>query len=425
MRKVLRYGPLLGLVLGAMIGTAQATGSGTPEPHTTAAHPSAPPSSPTLVPAATSTVAPSSTTTPIQTCALNVCLVVTPAPTPSGAGTTARVQTAPCTVLDPSTWMPCLAAGGIQMVTSWVDSLVSTAAVADVWTHTDPSLTYANPIVVRYWDGIRLVGNALLVLLVLGVAGEILLCAGGGQTYAGALERFWRLLLVAGLANGSLAVIAQAIDLSNLATGVLDALQQGPLVGMSSHGGSDTANAILLEAILGLIDGVMEVLLFLQMLVRVALLDVLIILAAPALLCYAWPRLQHWAGLWSRLFVATLLTQFIQIAALRLGEDLALYAPLVVLPGDPTRVVGETPLTDLRTWMQYLISIGVFVVVLRVPRLLNNHAGHAVTPLALTLWAARTVVGGVAGAPSAASAGAPGVTPVGGTVAAASSGGVP
>lgn len=151
--------------------------------------------------------------------------------------------------------MPCLAAGGIQLVASWVDNLVQTAAVADVWTHTDPALTYANPVVVRYWDGIRLVGDAFLVLLVLGVALDILLCVGGGRTYAGAMERFWRLLLVAALANGSLAVIAQAIDLSNLATAVLDALQQGPLLGTLSNGGSDTANAVLLEAVLALIDG--------------------------------------------------------------------------------------------------------------------------------------------------------------------------
>jgi hypothetical protein len=74
---------------------------------------------------------------------------------------------------------------------------------------------------------------------------------------------------------------------------------------------------VLLEAVLALIDGVMELLL-LQMPVRLALLDVLTVLAAPALLCYAWPRLQHWAALWSRLFVATLITQFVQIAALRL-----------------------------------------------------------------------------------------------------------
>ena len=80
----------------------------------------------------------------------------------------------------------------------------------------DPTLTYAKRVVERYWDGIRLMADALLGLLVLAVAGEILLGVRLGQTYAGSLERFWRLLLVAALANGSLAMIGQAIDLSNL-----------------------------------------------------------------------------------------------------------------------------------------------------------------------------------------------------------------
>jgi hypothetical protein len=391
MKRALWCSPFVGLALVAMTGAAQATEVGAGKPHTTPQPITTPRPAPTAIPSAI----PSPTATPIRTCGHNVCLVVTPTPTPDhGPGTTASAHAARCDVLDPGTWVPCLAAGGIQLVTSWVDDLVNTAAVADIWTHTDPALTYANPVVVRYWDGIRRVGDALLVLLVLGVAGEMLLCANSGHPYAGALDRFWRLLLVAALANGSLALIAQAIDLANLATGVLDAIQQGPLLGLAAHGGSHTANAVLLEAVLALIDGVMELLLLLQMLVRLALLDVLTVLAAPALLCYAWPRLQHWAALWSRLFIATLITQFIQIAALRLGEDLALTAPLVVLPGNPTHVVGATPLTDLRTWMQYLISFGVFVVVLRVPRLLNNHAGHAVTPLAVALWAARTFSSG-------------------------------
>src|SRR5207244_6262858 len=111
---------------------------------------------------------------------------------------------------------------------------------------------------------------------------------------------------------------------------------------------------------------------------------------------------------------------------------------LVVLPGDPTHVVDETPLADLRTWMQYLVSLGVFVVVLRIPRLLNNHAGHAVTPLALALWVARAFATGGAGGGAAASPAmpaAPTVMPVaaspaglapppaGGTTASAASGG--
>jgi len=297
------------LLLAVNIGTAQATQPGTIRLATI---------SPSATPTATASTTPSPT--PIQTCVKDVCLVFKASPTP-GAGTpsTTAGNGPGCEFWNPGTWIPCLAAGGIGMVTSWVTDLLNTAAVADVWTHTDPAVTYANPVVTRYWDGIRLIGDAFLGLLILGLAFEILLCIGGGQTYAGALERFWRLLLVAALSNGSLALIAQAVDFSNMATAVLDTIQQGPLFAMFAHGGGDGATAVLLEAVLALIDGVMELLLFLQMVVRLALLDVLTILAAPALLCYAWPRLQHWASLWCRLFVATLLTQFVQIVVLHMG----------------------------------------------------------------------------------------------------------
>jgi hypothetical protein len=63
----------------------------------------------------------------------------------------------------------------------------------------------------------------------------------------------------------------------------------------------------------------------------------------------------------------------------------------------------------VRTLLQFLVGIAFFVVVLRIPRLLNNHGGHAVTPLALALWAARTIgpggAGGAAQPPLAAAGG--------------------
>jgi hypothetical protein len=140
------------------------------------------------------------------------------------------------------------------------------------------------------------------------------------------------------------------------------------------------------------------------MLMRLALLDVLIVLAPLGLLCYAWPRLQGWAQLWSRLFGATLLTQFIQIAALRLGEDL-------VTNGATVLAAGHTVSSDVQALLQFLVGIAVFVVVLRIPRLLNNHGGQAVTPLALALWAARTIgtrgAGGAALPPAAGTGRAP------------------
>ena len=93
---------------------------------------------------------------------------------------------------------------------------------------------------------------------------------------------------------------------------------------------------MLLEALLGLVDGVMELLLALQMIIRIALLDALLVLAPAGLLCYAWPRLQGMAALWGRLFVVTLITQFVQIVVLHMGEDL-------VQRGRPPRPWPPTP----------------------------------------------------------------------------------
>jgi hypothetical protein len=70
--------------------------------------------------------------------------------------------------------------------------------------------------------------------------------------------------------------------------------------------------------------------------------------------------------------------------------------------------VGLAHLADVRLWLQELIAIAVFVVVLRIPRLLNNQAGYAVTPLAVGLWAARMFSSGGAAAAGPAAAGSSG-----------------
>jgi len=129
------------------------------------------------------------------------------------------------------------------------------------------------------------------------------------------------------------------------------------------------------------------------MIIRIGLLDALIVLAPAALLCYAWPRLQGMAELWGRLFAVTLITQFVQIVVLHMGEDLVVYAPLV-FGKDGATIVGETSLGNMITWAQYLVALGVFVVVLRVPRILRGYTG---TPLAVSLLAFRSLTGGFGG----------------------------
>jgi hypothetical protein len=309
-------------------------------------------------------------------------------PPPGPAPTT---MTVPCDWTAPTTWVPCLLAAGEDMVNGWLNDFDSGLNLLNIWSSTAPSLTYDNPMVIHYWTVMMLIAGAFLLLVLAGLSVEILLCARLGQTYSGALERFWHLLLVVAWVAASRAVIGQAIDLSNDALAVLDTAQQQPHFALSGQG--HLVHAVLLEGLLWIVDGVMELLVLLVMLMRLALLDVLIVLAPLGLLCYAWPRLQGWAQLWSRLFAATLLTQFIQIAALRLGEDL-------VTNGASVLASGHTVSSDVQALLQFLVGIAVFVVVLRIPRLLNNHGGQAVTPLALALWAARTI--GTRGASGAA-----------------------
>jgi len=118
--------------------------------------------------------------------------------------------------------------------------------------------------------------------------------------------------------------------------------------------------------------GLLELLLAIQMIIRVGLLDALIVLAPAGLLCYAWPRLQGMAELWGRLFIATLITQFVQIAALHLGEDLVTDAPATFITSlNPTTL----PLSMVKMTVQDLVAIAVFVVVLRVPKILRGQ-GH-------------------------------------------------
>ena len=64
------------------------------------------------------------------------------------------------------------------------------------------------------------------------------------------------------------------------------------------------------------------VLLLLQMLMRLALIDVLLVVAPLGLLCWVLPQTQGWADRWVSTFTRTVFTQVPQIVALKLGASL-------------------------------------------------------------------------------------------------------
>jgi hypothetical protein len=205
--------------------------------------------------------------------------------------------------------------------------------------------------------------------------------------YADALALLRDAVLGLLLAATSLAWAAVAIDLGNALVAGIGAVAI-PTLGQAGFAG------LALEAIvLGLVYLVLGILLVLQMLVRLALLDVLLIVAPLALLVGVLPQARHWTRLWADLFVGALLTQFLQILALRLGTGLL------------TQLVP----TLSASLLTFLAGIAVLWLVLKVPGLLNaglHRAGGSATVLgaALTyrgvarILASSGAAGGVGGA---------------------------
>jgi len=184
MRGMWWCGLVVVVILGPSMGIARVAPQGLPGPPATSIRPST--TSPR--PSGTPTQTPRPTASPIERCGQGYCLVLTPTATATGgagagAGAAPRQGGSGCDLLDPGTWLPCFVAAGIDLVTGWVRTIVTTRMFADVWGGTNVLLTVENPVVVRYHTAIRLASNLLLALFAMGVCGEILVCQRAHQTY--------------------------------------------------------------------------------------------------------------------------------------------------------------------------------------------------------------------------------------------------
>ncbi len=134
-------------------------------------------------------------------------------------------------------------------------------------------------------------------------------------------------------------------------TNTLTALLQGNLLGSS-----------LILFVLGLVLCVMFLLIVWQMLVRLALLSALVMLAGPAMLCFASSFTYAWGRLWVGLFAGTLFVQFFQVVVLALGSILV----SSLSTGDLFHIDS--------TILTLLVSIAVFSLVLQIPGLMRQWA---------------------------------------------------
>lgn len=221
-------------------------------------------------------------------------------------------------------------------------------------TQTPPASTYASSTVQSLWNVVRVIANAALALAALWGGITVIVHTQTGSPYHDVVELLPRLVLGALLANTSLAWGQLAIDLNNA---LCDAL--GPTI-LPAWDHANDASQLLVAVIALLVYLVTALLLLIQMLMRLALIDVLLVVAPLALLCWVLPQTQGWARLWSSTYFGAVFTQFVQVLALKLGAAL-----VTELAGSD----GSSPL------LSFFLGVAVLALTLKIPGLLRHQVG--------------------------------------------------
>jgi hypothetical protein len=230
-------------------------------------------------------------------------------------------------------------------------------------THTPENLSYNDDLVKQFATATQVLANGLLAVVVVISGYNIMLRPYVGSNYAGALAFLPRLLLGGILINTAAWWCRLAIDANNAACGVFGAPDFGEVLSAGVRGVAVPIVGLLMNLILV----VMAILLTIQQLMRLALVDVLFILAPLAAVLWILPQSQAWGRLWGRLFVGTVFAQAIQVLALHLGFNLATGLP-------PLSAAGL---------LQPLLGIAVLALALKIPSLMGGGAagGNVVSSL--------------------------------------------
>ncbi len=228
------------------------------------------------------------------------------------------------------------------------------ASALNFITQTPPAGSYDSPTVKALWGVVRDIADAALVLVALIAGFNVMARQHLGSPYHSTMEVLPRLILGALLVNTSLSWGQLAIDTNN---GLCHAVGQASLPAWQH---ADTGTQALANVIAALIYLVTSLLLLLQMLMRLALIDVLLVAAPMGLLCWVLPQTNGWARLWSTTFFSAVFTQFIQVIALKLGGSL---------------LTDLTPMTSDAALLSVFLGIAVLVLTLKIPGLMRHHAG--------------------------------------------------
>ena len=247
------------------------------------------------------------------------------------------------------------ALAALLKVLAWAQGLGGSAF--NFLTRTPPEGSYASSSVITLWTWVVGVADAALALLVMW-GGYLVMSRHALDLRAhSAMQMIPRIALAALAANLSLAFATFFIDLGNaLSNGVGQ-------VALPGYAAASATQQDMATLILAVVYAIVGFLLVAQMLLRLALLDLLIVLAPLGFLCWALPTTQAWARLWTSTFVATALVQFLQMLALRLGA-------LLINELTPGRLDSAT--------LTLLVGIAALVLTFKLPGILQNWALRSV-----------------------------------------------
>ena len=232
----------------------------------------------------------------------------------------------------------------------------------NVISQTPPELSYDQSMVHTLWGTSRLVANGMLATVALWGGLSLIVGPHLRAPYHTAMELLPRLALGALAVNVSYDWCRFTIYANNALCNTFGAvgLPASSVVGESVMGFVVSLLALLVYLVMGL-------LLLIQMLTRLALIDLMLVVAPLALVYWVLPQTYAWAQTWFLTFFGTVFAQVAQVLVLYLGTGLiGQFANVdnVVRPGGAYQAV-----------LSLLLGIAVVHLARGVPRLMPGYVG--------------------------------------------------
>jgi len=296
--------------------------------------------------------------------------------------------------LDPRTWasaildtvVQTLAGALLEAIRGFVDwALGVEDSSLNFITRTPGAGTYDSSTVHSLWDLSRAIANGGLAVIVMWGGFNIVVKEHTRSPYDGVMELLPRVILAALGLNLTLEIARVLIDLNNAFAGAIGD------VGLPGYDHATASQSGLAMILVAVAYGIVALLLAFQMLARLALIDVLIVLAPVMVLTWVLPQTQSWARWWAHLLPITVFQQCIQVMTLRLGSAL---------------MVELTPGSVSNALLTLLLGIAVCYLTLRVPTILSSQARYSGLSSVVSLVVLSRAGGGFASRGAGAAAGA-------------------